>query len=190
MNGQLTAVTSDLESARARVRELRLRLPRQAWVRRPGPDRWSAADCLAHLNLSSAAVVPCVREAVNRARALRAPGGMRYQQDAMGWLLGTLVSPGSPLKLTAPRAFTPCGGDTVDGLVARFDQLQAELIALVREADGLPIDRVDVVSPFDARVTVNLYAALRLVPRHQHRHLLQAVRAAEAPVPVLLLASA
>jgi hypothetical protein len=52
------------------------------------------------------------------------------------------------------------------------------MIACVREADRLPIDRVTLRSPFDARVTCNLYAALTLIPRHQQRHVLQAEHAA------------
>ena len=59
------------------------------------------------------------------------------------------------------------------------------MIAGVRQADGLPIDDVKIVSPFDDRVKYNLYAALTLVPRHQHRHLLQAERAGQVSLPVV-----
>ena len=63
-------------------------------------------------------------------------------------------------------------------LVAEFRALQADLLACVAAASGLPLDRITVASPVDARLRCNLYAALTLVPRHQHRHLLQAERAA------------
>jgi hypothetical protein len=62
--------------------------------------------------------------------------------------------------------------------MADFERLQAEVIACVRTADGLPIDHIKLVSPFDARLRYNLFAALTIIPRHQHRHLLQAERAA------------
>ncbi len=67
--------------------------------------------------------------------------------------------------------------------MADFERLQADVIDCVSAANGLPIDRVKLVSPFDTRVRYNLYAALTLVPRHQHRHLLQAERAAGVAVP-------
>jgi len=67
--------------------------------------------------------------------------------------------------------------------MAEFSQLQSEMIACVRAADGLPIDHVTVCSPFDGRVKCNLFAALTLIPRHQERHALQAERAASLPVP-------
>lgn len=183
MSGQLAAIVTDLESARARLHDLRAALPEFVWMERPGPGRWSPAECIEHLNLSSAAILPCLREALDAARACAKPAGSRYRLDAMGWLLGKLVSPGSPLKLVAPTAFAPDDCETVDCLVARFEALQAGLIAVAREAEGLPIDAVSVVSPFDGRIKTNLYAALTLVPRHQHRHLLQAARAAENVVP-------
>lgn len=64
-----------------------------------------------------------------------------------------------------------------------FERLQADVIACVRAADGLPIDHIKLMSPFDPRVKYNLFAALTIIPRHQHRHLLQAERAAGARAP-------
>jgi len=50
---------------------------------------------------------------------------------------------------------------------------------MTREADGLPVDRIRIASPFDARLKYSLYAALTILPRHQHRHLWQAERVLE-----------
>jgi hypothetical protein len=47
---------------------------------------------------------------------------------------------------------------------------------IARDVDGLPVDRIKITSPFDARLKYNLYAALTILPRHQHRHLWQAER--------------
>ena len=49
-----------------------------------------------------------------------------------------------------------------------------ELLALAREADGLPIDRVKIASPFNTRLRYNVFSAFSILPRHQHRHLWQA----------------
>jgi hypothetical protein len=50
----------------------------------------------------------------------------------------------------------------------------------VRAADGLPIDAVKITSPVDARARYNVFAALSIMARHQHRHLWQAEQAARA----------
>ena len=90
---------------------------------------------------------------------------------------------------TAVR-FVPAPAHDVPAMLREFAGLQAELLDCVREAEGLPIDRVTVTSPFDSRISYNLYAALTLVARHQHRHLQQAERAVEAVETPLPLVSA
>jgi hypothetical protein len=76
------------------------------------------------------------------------------------------------VKTTAP--FVPRGGDAPGTLVEAFDRLQRDQIVCVREADGLPLGRVKITSPFDARIRYNLFACMTILPRHQHRHLWQA----------------
>ena len=61
--------------------------------------------------------------------------------------------------------------------MAEFERLQAEQIAVTREADGLSIDRVKMTSPFNAKIRYNIFSALSILPRHQHRHLWQAEQA-------------
>ena len=60
-------------------------------------------------------------------------------------------------------AFVPSADRPPDELVAEFERWQAETIACVREAEGLPLQRVKVVSPFDARVRYNLFSALSIL---------------------------
>jgi hypothetical protein len=75
-------------------------------------------------------------------------------------------------KTAAP--FVPRADRTVAELVSEFERLQAEQVAVTRQADGLPIDRVKIASPFNTRLRYNLFSALSILPRHQHRHLWQA----------------
>ena len=74
----------------------------------------------------------------------------------------------------------PSGDRHPDELVAEFERWQTEQIALVRHADGLPIHAVKITSPVDARARYNVFAALSILARHQHRHLWQAEQAARA----------
>ena len=61
-------------------------------------------------------------------------------------------------------------GETLE----RFDSLQQELQVRIDRSAGLAIDRLRVVSPFDARVKYNVYASFCLIATHQRRHLWQA----------------
>ena len=89
-----------------------------------------------------------------------------------------VITPSGGLRTKTLPAFMPSIEKAPEALVADFERLQSDVIGCVSAADGLAIDRIKLESPFDGRVRYNLYAALTLVPRHQHRHLLQAERAA------------
>lgn len=155
-------------------------LPEDLWARRNDPGRWSVGECVEHLNLTGRAYVPLMREALERARALRDRAPKRYRRDAIGWVLSVTTGPlpriGS-LRFgrvrTAPT-FVPERDLPRGRTLEEFDRLQAEQVEVARNSEGLPIDRVQITSPFDRRVRYNLYSALVILPRHQMRHIGQA----------------
>lgn len=182
MDSQLSAIVQDLQAVEQRLRQFHSWLPSESWSQPPAPGRWSPAECVAHLNLASRALLPLLHEGVRQAS--RSPIGppSRYRRDIIGWVIWKLLAPANRLRTRTVRAFVPSGEESPDTVMAEFSRLQSEIIACVRAADGLPIDHVTVRSPFDGRVTCNLYSALTLIPRHQERHALQAERAASVPV--------
>ena len=174
---QLHAIVADLRAAERRMHALRARLPPEAWSRRPAAARWSPAECVAHLNLTSEAFLPLLHDGLDDARRLGRTSA-RYRRDVLGWLIWRLVTPSGAFRTRTGAAFVPSADRPVERILAGFERLQGDLVACVRAADGLPLDKVKLVSPFDARAKYNLYAAMTIIPRHQHRHLLQAEQAA------------
>ena len=181
MNAQLKQVLEEYESAQQRAHVLAAAVPEVTWLRRPDPNSWSAGECLAHLNLTSLAFLPVLRDAIGKAREMPAPTSHRYRRDPIGWLLWKIMGPPVRFRVKTAPSFVPNANRTRDEMIAEFDIFQEEQIACVKEADGLPISRVKVPSPFDARVKYNLYACLSILPRHQHRHLWQAEGAWKTP---------
>ena len=137
---------------------------------------------MAHLNLTSRASLPLLKAALHEAADDRNGVALKYRRDVVGWMVWRLIAPSNGLRTRTLPAFVPSGDEPVEMILADFTRLQSEVIECVRAADGLPIDRVTLRSPFDGRVRCNLYAALTLIPRHQHRHARQAERAAGMPV--------
>jgi hypothetical protein len=78
------------------------------------------------------------------------------------------------MKTTA--AFVPLENAGRAAVIADFERLQSELTALVRSADGLPLHRVRIASPFAERLHYSVYSALTILPSHQQRHIQQAER--------------
>lgn len=182
MHKQLADVVSAFESAQERLHRLTDQLSDARWKSRPGPERWSAAECVEHLNLTSRAYVPLLRRALEQAPK-GAAKPKRYRRDFLGWLFTNMVGPIPGVgKLKFPRVkttpdFVPKPVGSRVEIVAEFDRLQAELIGLARRADGLPLGEMKIVSPFGGKIRYNVYSALRILPAHQERHLDQAEEA-------------
>ncbi len=102
---------------------------------------------------------------------------MRYRRDLVGWLLWKSISAPGRFKSKTIPSFVPASDRSAEEVMAEFDRLQSEQIALTRASEGLPIDRVKMSSPFNASVRYNIFSALSILPRHQHRHLWQAEQA-------------
>lgn len=177
MHPQLQAVADHYGSARERLHRLLATVPAERWAEHPPSGGWSPAECVAHLNLTSLAFIPELTRACEQARALGRPAPARYRRGLIGALLFRVTGPGKGMKVKTAASFVPNASVPAAQLVAEFDRLQDEQMALTRMADGLPIDRIKVPSPFDQRVKYNAYAALTILPNHQHRHLQQAEQA-------------
>jgi hypothetical protein len=183
---QLRAIADSLESAQSQLRRLSDKISDKDWNKPPGPSRWSAAECVEHLNLTSKAYVPLLRDAVSRARKSSDPPRKHYRRDPLGWLMSMMIGPRRGLaKLRMPRIkttprFVPKANRSRSEILSDFVRLQSELAAVIRSGDGLALDKVKIVSPFGGRMKYSAYSALVIVARHQHRHIEQAEKAAAA----------
>ena len=184
MQKQLAAVIDSLEGAQSRLRRLSDGISEQAWTQHPGPGRWSAADCVEHLNITSRAYLPLFRDAAVEARQLHGTPTTHYRKDALGWFMTMMIGPMRHIgkfrlmKIKTTPPFVPKRGQSRGELLSEFVKLQADIITLTRASDGLPLDRVKVVSPFGGRMKYNAYSGMVIVARHQHRHIDQAEKAA------------
>jgi hypothetical protein len=179
---QLGAIVDSLKGAQARLRALTDKLSDSAWSVKPAPDRWSPAECVEHLNLTSRAYLPLLHDAVAKARKMRGPPSTHYRRDPIGWFMSMMMAPRHKRKVPLPRVkttngFVPRGERSRTEILSEFVQLQGALISLIQSADGLPIDKFKIVSPFGGKMKYNAYSALMIVDRHEHRHLQQAEEA-------------
>lgn len=174
-SSKLARIETDLDDARRRAHDIGDALSEDLWSTRPAPADWSVSECLVHLNLTSRAFVPLLERAIAEARSGTPSAAPSYRMDAVGRLVWLLTALRIPINTSDP--FVPPAGQPRDAVLAEFDELQEKVIGCVRAADGLPLGRIRVVSPFDARLRYNLYSAFRLVPAHQRLHLRQAQQA-------------
>ena len=181
MHPQLQVVADELLAAQRRLHLLAASTPEEDWQRRPDPDRWSAGECVAHLNLTALRFLPLIRRGLERAGAIGGGAPSRYRRDLIGWMLWRTAPPPVRFRVRTTAPFVPAGAEPRAALLATFDRLQVEQLECVAQANGRRIDRVRITSPFNSRLRYNLYACLTILPPHQERHIRQAEQALEQP---------
>jgi len=180
MQRQLADIVKGFETAQARLDKLADNIPDAAWEERTEPEKWSVAECIAHLNLTSEAYVPRIRAAIAEAKSLNAPKATKYRKDFAGAFFAMMVGPIPMLgkirigKVKTTADFVPKGRHPKADTLASFKRDQDALIDLVREGDGLPLDKVRIKSPFGEKISYNCYSAFVILHRHEQRHLDQA----------------
>jgi hypothetical protein len=179
---QLVSIAAEFRDAEERLSRLAESVAHELWTVRTDPGSWSVAECVDHLNRTSEAYLPQLRRVIREAGGARTLAALerRFRRDPVGWLLSvTMPPPVRFIRMKTAAPFVPSGHPPPPELVARFRELQEEQVGCLEEADGLPLHRLRIVSPFDPRVRYNLYSCFVILPRHQHRHLWQAERVAE-----------
>lgn len=181
--GQLDELAQYCAEVARRFSALDARVTDVRWQQRPAPDEWSVAECIAHLNLSSAAMLPRMRTAFGEAKRLPPIGDRAYEGALFGRILARVVGP-VPTVLGFRLGRAKTGKPFVPGselpraqVVAEFRRWLAEELALVWSVEGLAVDQVSLESPFVAGARYDGYSSLWILVRHEMRHLVQAERA-------------
>ena len=141
---------------------------------RPKAMSWSAAECLAHLTISSEMFLPVLRKAVDEARTRKRNG--KPKMDLLGRVLAWFLEPPIRKRVKTAAPFVPKSTRAKAEAFGEFASLQEKLIDLLREAKEADL-RTKLVSPFDRRVRYNILSAFHIIAAHERRHLWQAEQA-------------
>ena len=177
MHPQLADLIVQVERVTEGVRVLAESMDHAAFARRPAPERWSPAECVMHLNLTTESFLP--RFAKILAAHVSAPrdAGRRYRRDFFGWLLCTILEPPYRTRSRTAAAFVPGATLPRELVVAEFERLNAALADRARALAGLDLNALPVDSPFREGTHYNVWSALCILAAHERRHLWQAQQA-------------
>jgi len=177
---ELGQIKQELLDARERARRLSEGLSDIVWGTAPAPGKWSIAECVTHLNITSERYVPIIDDAIREGREMGVKAATPPRRDFMGWLLARMLEPPYRMRMKTTAPFVPARIEPIADVLERFDYLQGELLQRLDRGNGLALDRQKVTSPFNARVKYNLYSTFRIITAHQRRHLWQAERVSAA----------
>jgi hypothetical protein len=133
-------------------------------------NSWSVAQCLDHLAQTTNVFLPVIAEAMGRAPRLGS--NRRLRTGALTQMLIRNLEPPYRLRFRALKAIVPQRQDFASAYNA-FEESQVRLAETIQSSVGLALDEVRIESPVYARVSYNVYGALRMLAAHQRRHLWQ-----------------
>ena len=176
MADPLQDVEKELNEATRRAWTLVQSTDGRLFTVRPKALSWSAAECLAHLSISTEMFLPVMRKAVEEGRKKKSSKNGPPKMDVLGRVLAWFLEPPIRTRVKTAAPFVPKSTRAKAEAFGEFASLQEKLIDLLREAREADF-RTKVVSPFDKRVRYNLFSAFRIVAAHERRHLWQAEQA-------------
>jgi len=147
---------------------------------KPALEKWSIAQCLDHLTVTSSRFDTYFTAAVARGRK-RWPvsTGPSYRPSLMGGWLIKQVNPETGRNLPAPKVFRPSDSSTIHGALESFLKQQERFLKFVREADGVNYNKTKLRSPVTPLMRYSLADAFVITVVHGQRHLAQARRVSE-----------
>lgn len=176
----IDAVEAELNAATDQARELVDATDGRLFTVRPNPQSWSAAECLAHLSISTELFLPVLRQAIDDARRRNFAANGEPSMDLLGRILRWFLEPPIHKRVKTSAPFVPKSTRAKAEALGEFSVLQLKLLDLLRDARDVDLKKIKIVSPFDKRIRYNIFSAFRIVAAHQRRHLWQAARAVEA----------
>lgn len=141
------------------------------------PDRWSIAQCLDHLAVTSRQFSSDFTTAIKQGREkwpVTSP--VQYKPSLVGgWLIRQVV-PETTRKVPSPKVFRPSPSTLIEGALEKFLNQQSMFLSFVREAQGIDYNKVRLRSPVTPLMRYSLADAFVVTVVHGWRHLAQAKR--------------
>jgi hypothetical protein len=152
-------------------RVLPLSLEQVRW--RPGPSRWSIAECLDHLNRTFSLYQPKIDQAI--AHASREGFSFGPAQELREFEYLRHCEPPVQVRMASPPVLIPSPAVDTDFLADFFHDVRDRYADAIRRASGLDLARVAIWDPIFPCVP-SLRGTLALLAAHDRRHLWQAER--------------
>ncbi|HUF03475.1 MAG TPA: DinB family protein [Aridibacter sp.] len=147
---------------------------------KPGPDKWSVAQCIDHLITTNRSYFEMIEKVVGGELQPNLWSRIPFWSGLVGYLIRRAVEPGSTRKVKTFPVFEPSQSDVPDTVVEDFAQCQERLMSYIRQTDHLDRDKVKLVSPVSDKVPLSLANAFEIIVIHERRHFQQAVAMTES----------
>ncbi|GAB3636596.1 DinB family protein [Hymenobacter arcticus] len=151
--------------------------------RRPGYDKWSAAQCLEHLNLVGGYYLPNLKARLRLAQASGSTAGSQVRSGWLGRYFTATTKDRNGLGdnlLRRPKQYAPTGTRLTGTVVESFNRQLDELLRLLLLARQVDAGAVRVPNPLYPWLRLRLTDVFEALVLHIQRYVKQAEQVAVA----------
>jgi hypothetical protein len=183
----LPSLVEQYEAVRADAAALTRGLSGAQFNWRPGADRWSIGQNIAHLNIAARLGFPYLDAMLDRARAAGARSAGPYKRTFIGRLFVWVIEPPYRVRVKTQPMHVPAADCALNDELALFERNQAGYVQRVRAGNGLDLGSVkENLNLLAGRSTgrpanLTLYEWFLFIVAHQRRHLWQARQVRDNP---------
>lgn len=156
-------------------------LPPAIMLHKEAPEKWSAVQCLMHLNSYGDYYLPAIATAVDRALNKRWLSTTNFKSSWFGNYFTELMLPkdaaGTGKKMKAPKNHTPLLNNNSDAAIATFIDQQERMLRLLEKARCIDLRKAKAPISISKLIKLPVGDTFRFLIAHNYRHVLQAKRA-------------
>ena len=187
MNADLDSVISQADAIANDARRVFGGLSKEQLNWKPSPERWSVAQCFAHLITSNSGYLPIVDSILKGQKQSSILQKLPVLPGIWGKMLIKYLDPAQTRKMKAPKEFEPAQSDVSGSIINDFAAQQEKIVEKMKATANLDLERIVITSPAASFVTYSLMDAYRIIVVHERRHFQQAQRVtAESGFPASL----
>ena len=171
MKKSLQEIRTEVAAVNEQAQRLCVGLTEEQLGWRPQAGKWSIAENLVHLNITTQLYVPHIQKALELGRKKGLKGSGEFDFGVIGkWFVGYLEPP-FRMKSKAPKVIRPILQGPASDSLPQFLRSQELFLKQVEAAEGVDLGRAVFVSPFSSLLRMKLIAAFAAIPAHARRHL-------------------
>lgn len=159
-------------------------LPPEMLAAGSSPERWSAAQCLEHLNIYGRYYLPAIEKAIQEAKQKSSRSVENFNPGWLGDYFAKLMRPGPDghlkSKMKAPKHAVPSVNPDPRAMLAEFIDQQEKMLQLLTAAADVDLNRIRIPISIAPWLRLKLGDTFLFVTAHIQRHILQAERAMTA----------
>lgn len=147
------------------------------------PEKWSATQCLEHLNSYGRFYLPEIERAIQKAVQQKQKASIHFKAGWIGNYFTKLMMPTSNgsvgKKMSSPKNHYPVSNADSYKVIAEFIEQQEKLLQLLEAARAIDLNKAKCAISISTLIKLKLGDTFLFFIAHQYRHILQAERALE-----------